>query len=514
MNALIRSITFSASLLILSACSTIDKHAVKEDMHHPGATTSGLLSEARSNVIAPMESEQSAFKLLFQNSDALQWRLALIDHATSSIDLQVFIWSNDICGRVMLDRLMQAADRGVRVRLLIDDFPKGWSDDGMFIISQHSNISMRVFNPTKVRRGIISSIVERVMYFSELNRRMHNKQMLVDGNWAVLGGRNIGNPYFGLDPKYNFRDVDLLITGPVLAELESSFDIYWNSDAAFDALHLKKELSEKKQTKILDAFDSILASDRAYLEQTPFPVERSDWSSDFARLPDEMVPGVATYMQDAPVVRGDRGQRLFEQMQDFAGLGTKDTIVVSPYLIPSKAIIANISTNVANGGRVQILTASMDSNNHTMANSKYKKYRKPLLKSGASIHEFSGQPGAAMRSRSDTSPVTSKFISLHIKAFAVDKRWLYMGSLNMDPRALDINTEDILAIDSPVLTNQLIEEATRMAKPENAWAVTLNDKNKLRWEADGEVRKHQPARSFGQRCTDWFFRWMPIESQL
>lgn len=502
-----------ALLLVLNGCSTLDKDAPKKVMNHPGAAEKGMLTESSARIRQSYQVEDSAFKLVFKNAEALRWRLAVIDHATTSVDLQVFIWSNDEAGRLMMDRLIKAADRGVKVRLLVDDFPGGWSDEAMFLISQHPNMSMRVFNPKDYRGGIGSS-VGNMSNFSELNRRMHNKQMLVDGHWAVLGGRNIGNPYFGLDANYNFRDVDLLITGPILSELESAYDLYWNSDAAFPAERLIDRLSEKKQQKVSKQFAEQLAVDQELLKQTPFPLDVVNWSEQFATLSTTMIPGVATYLQDAPVVRGDRGQRLYDQMKDFSGLGEKDTLIISPYLIPSREMLNSMRENNEKGGSVTILTASLGSNNHTSANSHYKKYRKPLLEGGATIYEFKGQPNAAMRELSDTAPVKAGFISLHVKAFALDKRWVYMGSLNMDPRALEINTEDILAIDSPALAERLIEEARLMAAPENAWSVYLNEKGKVRWQSGDEIRKHQPSRGFGQSCVDWLLRWLPIESQL
>lgn len=514
MQILKRSVRMVAVLMALSGCATLEKNPPKPEMVFDGPASTGFLHDFGRRALASAKPEESAFHFVFTNAEALRWRLALIDHASTSIDLQVFIWEVDESGRLIMDRLIKAAERGVKVRLLIDDIPKGWSDLGMKAASDVPNMSMRDFNPSLVRRGVVGSTLEWAFNFSQLNRRMHNKQMLVDGRWAVLGGRNIGNSYFGLDRDYNFRDVDLLIAGPILSELEASFDLYWNSEAAYPAEAMYRELSEKKRQRLLERFTARLAADRGLLDQTSIPVDPVDWTEEFTRVTETMIPGVAVYMYDEPIVRGDRGKRLYTQLQEFSGVGSKETVIISPYLIPSEEIMAEIQRAVEQGGNVHILTASMDSNNHTMANSHYKKYRKPLLKSGATIREFKGQPGPAMRARSDTAPVEADFISLHIKAFAENRKRVYIGSLNMDPRALVINTENILAIDSPALAEQLIDEARHMSQPENAWSVQLNADGKVRWVSDNETRKHQPARGVGQRVSDWFFRWMPIESQL
>lgn len=501
------------SFAIVSGCSSLPKNPPKEYSVHPGPATSGLLAEQSQEFLKNCNSEESVFKLLFDNTEALQWRLALIDSAQSTIDLQVFIWDDEVAGRLLLDRLMKAASRGVQVRLLIDDFPKSFSDDDIYLMSHIENIDMRSFNPGHSRDNL-SGAIEMSAKFSKLNRRMHNKMILGDGTWAILGGRNIGDAYYGLDKTYNFRDLDSLITGPILTQLESAYDLYWNCDAAYPGQYMAKKVSDKKSKKLFHKFYETLTDDRVLLRQTPFPVMVRNWENEFKQLESKMIPGVATFLHDAPIVQGKRGKRLVDQIREHRGDDEEEMVIVSPYLIPSKIMIDRTRRKIKEGSSCTIVTASMDSNNHTMANSHYKKYRKPLLQTGVNLYEFSGQPGKVMREKTDTHPVVSDFVSLHIKAFVIDKRWLYMGSLNMDPRALVINTEDMLVIDSPRLAEQFLKEVELMKLPENSWAVTLNEKGNLRWTANEEVRKHQPSRGFGQRCADWFFRILPIESQL
>jgi putative cardiolipin synthase len=415
----------------------------------------------------------------------------------------------------MLSRIAAAAERGVKVRLLLDDLTKDWSDRGTALVARSPNIQVRRFNPGRVRKGVIGRTFQMSTQFMTLNRRMHNKQLIVDGRWAIVGGRNIGNPYFGLSTKYNNRDLDMLVAGPVISDMGEDFDEYWNADAAYPGDAMFKDLSEREEEKIWDRFNKEVIADRELLKQTTIPVEPIDWGPWFAGLPTNMVFGTAQCLQDSPEVKGDRGIRLVEQIDALAPEVKHISCIITPYMIPTKEQIASIEKGVKEEGRrIQLLVPSMESNNHTMAHSHYKKYRKKLLRAGAELYEFRGQPSAELRTMSDTDPVKSKFISLHTKAFVLDDHWVLLGSLNVDPRSIKINTEHMMIIDSPELAKQLRADYDWMIDPSNAWQVTLNEKGKLRWTSSAGTKKNQPANSFGQRCKDFFWRLMPVEGQL
>ena len=415
----------------------------------------------------------------------------------------------------MLDRIMKAAGRGVQVRLLIDDMPKDWSDEATAAVARLPNIQLRRFNPGRVRKGAIPRMFQMSVHFRKLNRRMHNKQMVVDGQWGMLGGRNLGNPYFGLAKKYNNRDLDLLITGTVIPKMSKDFDEYWNADATYPGEAMSDKLSQKKTKKLWSRFDAAIQEDRPLFLQTRIPPEPINWSREFAPLPDQMVMGTAQLLQDTPEVKGDRGVRLVDQIEEAVIEIQHQSCIITPYMIPTKEQLADMTQTIEkNGRRVRFLVPAMESNNHTMAHSHYKKYRKRILDAGVELYEFRAQPSAELRAVSDTNPVQADFISLHTKAFALDDHFVLIGSLNVDPRSIQINTEHMLLIDSTELAAQLLSDFEMMTAPENAWAVTRNDKGKLRWTSGDEVRKHQPARGFGQRCSDFFWRWMPVEGQL
>lgn len=500
---------------LLSACTNLPASPAKTASTHMPAAQEGLLAQAGSAVLNGRTEADSAFLMIPENDAALQWRLALIDSAVQSIDLQVFIWSDDECGRLMLDHILKAVERDVRVRLLIDDVGWDWPDEWTAMLDRMDGLEVRRFNPGRRRNSNVGRGYDFTVNLKKLNRRMHNKQMVVDGRWAVFGGRNIGNPYFGLSKKYNFHDLDVLMAGPAIDDLATGFDAYWNSEAAYPGEAMSGELSEKKVAKNWKRFHAVVEKDRELLQKTPFAVEPKDWSASFEKLSSAMVFGSAKYLRDEPVVEGDRGTRLEDQIRQEAPDWQTVARVISPYFIPSREHIDAIHASVHKKGRtMKLLVPSMESINHTHIHSHYKKYRKDLLRAGAELYELSGYPSEKLRLICDTPPVKAPFISLHVKGATYDDRWTVVGSLNLDPRALKINTEHILLIDSPELSVQFRKHYDWIADTSNAWNVSFTEKEKLRWTMADETVTRQPARSLGQRCLDSLYRTFPLEKTL
>jgi putative cardiolipin synthase len=450
--------------------------------------------------------------LLIRNDDALNWRLALIDHAVSSIDAQYFIWEDNKTARLLLERLIKAADRGVRVRLLVDDLPLIGKDRQIAALSNHPYFDIKLFNPGSVRDSTLGAIGEFLLYFRELNRRMHNKLFVVDNHLAIIGGRNIGNPYFGLSKKYNFRDLDALVAGAVVEELSEAFDVYWNADLAYPGIAMADVDSAKLKQEMRDFISQYLDEKQDIL--AAYPRQPQNWEEKFLQLPSRMKKGEAHVIQDKPVQMGGEELRLVDMLRYLAEPNHKELTIVTPYLIPVRNFLENIAKLSSEGVKVTILTGSMGSNNHTVAHSHYKKYRRRILATGANLYEFKHDPSQQMRELSDVPPVQASFISLHIKAIVGDRKRCFIGSLNLDPRAIEINTENGLYIESADLAEELARQFDMMMAPENAWRVYLNEDNRLRWESSSGTASRQPARSFGQRIADFFFRLLPIESQL
>jgi len=240
----------------------------------------------------------------------------------------------------------------------------------------------------------------------------------------------------------------------------------------------------------------------------------AQWREVLMQLPSYMETGEAHFIQDTPLVLEDEELRLADMLDRLAAPNHKELIIVTPYCIPRKDFLESISAMSSDGVKVKIITASMGSNNHTVAHSHYKKYRQRILSSGAELYEFRHDPSPAIRDISDVEPIKSKFICLHVKALVGDRKRCFVGTLNLDPRALEINTENGLYIESEGLSKQIAEQFDAMMAPENAWRVYLNEDNRIRWKSESGVVSRQPARGFCQRIADFFFRLLPIEGQL
>jgi putative cardiolipin synthase len=499
------------TVLLVSGCAILDTPPQQPLVYSLPPATSGVLAEVTAAVANRFGTEQSGFIPLIRNYDGLSWRLALADHATTSIDAQYFIWQDDAAGNLLYDRLLKAADRGVRVRLLVDDIALAAKEKEIASISNHPNFEIKIFNPGRVRNRTLAGMFEFLINFKKLNRRMHNKLFVVDNSMAIAGGRNIGNEYFGLGEKYNFRDLDVMAAGPVVEELSDAFDKYWNSEVAYPGAAMSKKASLEYVEKLRGLLDDYLDKHREVLASYPLKPKR--WDRELLALPELMKPGKGHFLQDDPVSFDGEEHRLIDMIRFLAAPNHDELVIVTPYLIPQPDFLERLATLSSEGVEVKILTGSMGSNNHTMAHSHYKKYRRPLLATGAKMYEFRHDPSLAAREKAEVAPAHADFISLHIKALVGDRKRCFIGSLNLDPRAVEINTENGLYIESPELAEQLLAEFENMMGSENAWHLYL-EKDELRWTSGSETVATQPARGFGQRIADFFFRLLPIESQL
>ncbi len=495
--------------LPLVGCRTITQNPMRVPSSARSAADAGLLKRTSQQVLTNCKAGESAFMLLPGNQEALEWRLAMIDHATSSLDIKYFIWEGDECGRLLLERLIRAAERGVRVRLLVDDMTLTASDHYTALLASLKNLDIRIYNPTR-HRGLSGWLD----YISKArhNQRMHNKLMVIDGHWAIAGGRNVGNSYYGLSDKYNFRDLDVLITGELIPELAHAFDEYWNAPQAYPGGELVKTPVGKKRRKLVAKAGKKMSEAEQILRFSPYPIATWDWSDRFERLPQAMVAGTAEYYHDAPALGGTKRLRMLDLLETNQPPPTATATYVSPYFLPNETMLTGMQKMVDDGVAVSLVTTTLAANNHTPVHSHYKKYRRKILQTGTKLYEFDHQPDAAIRDLADTTPMVSPFISLHVKAAVIDSKRIVMGSLNLDPRAMVLNTENLLVIHSVPLAKQLESLISSLLEPGNAWEVTGG--KHLRWTSGDEVRKRVPARSGWQRVGDFFYRWLPIESQL
>jgi putative cardiolipin synthase len=507
-----RVVVILSAVAVVNACTFLPDAGPQPLERALPSSTTGKLAKFSEAIAETFGEGQSGFLMIPEARSALLWRLALADLATTSIDIQYFIWQGDESSGLLFDRLLRAADRGVRVRLLVDDLVLATDDRTIGAISQHPNVNIKLFNPGKVRDSTLGGLGNFLLNFRQLNRRMHNKMFAVDNHVAIIGGRNIGNPYFGLSEKYNFMDLDLLMAGPIVTEVTQAFDEYWNVERAYPGSALAGKVKPGDIEALLEGLADQIEEDSEFLQS--YPIDDYNWDTEWSGLMARMDGGEGHFVQDVPVeIHGDN-LRLVDMLDYLFGPTDQELIIGSPYLIPSKDFLEGLARLAEKGITVKIITGSLASNNHTAAHSHYKKYRKRILATGAELYEFRAQPSAGIRAAADVPPVTAKFISLHTKTLSADGERCFIGSLNLDPRAVEINTENGLYIESAGLCSKLTEGLKALTHPDNAWRVYLNEDNYLRWESSDGTVSRQPARSGWQRVTDFFLRLLPIESQM
>ncbi len=497
-------------LLLCAACRTTP-------MELPPLPRQRALAPSPSGPLAELDrarqqrlGDQSGFLLLDHNEDALRWRIALVDSAVRSLDLQYYLWFRDASGQLLAAAVLRAADRGVRVRLLVDDLLYFGRDEKIAAVDAHPNVDVRLYNPWRERDRRAGRLVEFLSQTDRLNGRMHNKLMVADGRVAICGGRNVGDHYFGLGEDYNFHDLDLLGVGPVAAKLSRAFDAFWNSGAVAaganlgeDDLPLLERLRAEQQEK--------LAADPR-LER--FPTETADWSEKLGALPDRLHGGSAEPVFDRPGDDpGEKDHGSIAGQREAVLAAREELLFENAYWVPRAASFEQIrETWTDRGVRVVVVTNSLASHDVPAVNSEYKKWRRPALESGIELYEI--RHDAAVKAKQDTPPIESGFLGLHVKAFVVDREVLYVGSHNLDPRSRDINTELGVLVRSPSLARELARLIEQDTRGENSWAVRLDEDGDLVWESADERVTRQPARNGWQRVEDGLLGLLPLEDQL
>ena len=451
------------------------------------------------------------YVLLNDGPGALDWRLRAIDSATDSIELQTFLWSFDTSGAWILDHLVAAADRGITIRLLIDDTFLLSQDSALLALHRHPNIEYRVFNPYKRRAdGFTTRQILNLAEFHRLDHRMHNKAMVIDNRVAIIGGRNLADEYFGLHEGANFRDIELIAGGSIVQDISRSFDDYWNDrwSIPIDLLSQLEPATPDPESlrQIRDASVHIhreeTAEVRAMKWRQLVASAANGHGQLFADLPPDRDLGKGLY---APT-------RLANELIALFDAAREEILIASAYLIPTPALEGAVERAVARGVRVRILTNSVRSNNHLTAHSAYRNHVHQLLHDGADLHEV--QIDARDRGLYMITPIGQKTLALHAKAMAIDRDKVFVGSANLDPRSLRINTEMALLVESEELNTQLREALMRDFSPANAWHLQLDDGGGVVWVSDRKTLTTQPTAGFMQLIEDWFFALLPLEDEL
>lgn len=457
----------------------------------------------------------SAVHALDDPLDAFAARVLTARAAQQSLDVQVYLWHDDATGRLLLEEAREAAHRGVRVRLLIDDNAVPALDPVLAMLDALPSLEVRLFNPT-VSRGW-RRWVAWLREFSRLHRRMHNKAWIVDGRLAIVGGRNIGDAYFASTGQVAFADLDLIAVGQVAGEVGDSFDRYWNSPHAWPASALLRAVSPLDPAR----FAATVASDRndplaaACLQAT----SRSNLLGDLAAgaLAWERVPVQLLADDPAKVVTAPEavGQGLLPSLRGAFGDPRRTLDLVSPYFVPGAHGLELLGSLVARGVRVRVLTNSLAATDVPAVHGGYARWRSALLRAGVELYEL--RPDARRRRRRvgrlrdrlrDRLRVPS---SLHAKTFAVDGERIFVGSFNLDPRSVALNTEMGLVVDSPSLARRL-GRALDDIHPHIAWRVVLDANGSLRWDGEGAWSStREPAAPLGRRIVARLMAWLRVD---
>jgi len=467
--------------------------------------------------IAPAEAKhpgQSGFRLVREGPEAFATRSRTALAAGRSLDVQTYIWNNDGTGSYLAYRVLQAADRGVRVRLLVDDMDARSKNYGFAALDAHPNIDVRMFNPFESRAGGLSFVFEALGSFQRINRRMHNKTWIADNRIAIVGGRNLGDEYFGASDEVNFVDLDFAMVGPIVRQASDSFDRYWNSPLAYpmvvlapeavspEALeHLRQQFkawvpteSQRRFTEELEQNDEVqrlIAGD--------WPME---WTSKFRFVSDDPLKALGKG-------GGIAGSHVLELLGPAVKNSRNSVSILSPYFVPGEAGTKAFVDTAKAGSDVRILTNSLAANDVAAVYGGYSEWREPLLEGGVKLWELKPLPGSAMKS----SLFGSSGASLHTKALTVDGSVVFVGSYNLDPRSTSLNCEQGVFVEDTVIAGQLEQLFAQETSGARAWEVTLVE-GKLRWSDGTTTHDSAPDASFGRKFQAWAARVLPVSSQL
>jgi len=511
-NTCVRLLALLVLLVGAAGCATLPENPPRGPPSQAlPPSAEGALAELESSLRPRLGEQGSAWLVLDSNEEALRWRLVLLDSARHSIDLQYYFWWEDETGQLVMKHVIEAADRGVRVRILLDDLTTLLEDHRKpkvrdwqtAILNAHPNIELRLFNAFR-SRSLLGRGFDFLRRMDVMNQRMHNKMLVADNRAVITGGRNIGNEYFGFATEFNFRDIDVLGVGPVVRQTSAVFDRFWNSEwvVPVAALELDADSSDVRAET-----PRILGS----LEGTPvverFPVSRANWSDELEQLSKSAHVGPGRVLTDT-LVAGEVRHRMPKAMHDLMASAKSELLITNSYVIPDEQDIALFRDLQARGVRVKLLTNSLASQDVPAVNSHYKSWRKPLLQAGVELYET--RPDAAIGPLlADTPPVRAEFVGLHVKAIVVDRRTVFIGSMNLDPRSEELNSEMGVVIDSEPLALQMVGIIERDMQPANAWRVWLTERGALQWVAEGQTLRRQPARGLWQRAQDLFFMLFP-----
>lgn len=477
---------------------------------------------------APLPSFRAQFlpaglHLLASSGDAFAARLELIRNCRTTLDIQYYLIHDDYTGKEIINEILKAASRGVKVRILVDNLYIGDIANTLATLHAHRNIDVRSFNPSsKPRRHFIARMLNLFASFEHYSKRMHNKALIADSQLAIIGGRNLGDEYFGIHSDFDFSDLDILIRGDVICQLQDSFETYWKSEHShpFDTLELKPHRPEHVRQLRLTLYKYKQRLNKLKTGKPPLSYET------YGKLPlnsIDYIPAVTRYVADSPDKIAENADIArcagMDALYDLLAKAKSEFVAVTPYLIPQEEGMERFSQLVKRGVNVKILTNSLASTDVSIAHAAYSRYRKRMLEAGIRLYELKPIPGK--RSRQNLFRRASRS-SLHAKAYIIDREFVVLGSFNLDPRSQKRNTESALIVHSPELAAQLLNMFDEITQLENTYHLILRktwrNRQRIEWQSRRNRRmvyyRRDPKPGPLRRAITFLFYYLVPESQL
>ncbi|MBI1451335.1 MULTISPECIES: phospholipase D-like domain-containing protein [Acinetobacter] len=517
------AVLLSVSLCLgIPACTTLPKQ-IQQPVEYGFSIPTEQTTLGK--IITPLRDANpglTGYHVLYDPLEALAARLELINKAEKTLDLQYYIWDNDKIGSMALHSIIQAADRGVKVRLLIDDNNSKKMEGIYLALDQHTNIDVKLYNPYRFRHY---RAMDMLLDLKRINRRMHNKSFIADNQIALIGGRNMSNQYYNVSDNYQFSDVDVMLVGSASDEIVHSFDEYWNDDYAFpvkqlvNARHytlrfpdLKQQLEKHDQEVTVQNYLNLATRSHAF----------ENWLNNSIQL--DWVK--AEVVKDSPSkikAKAKKEEHLNFQLLNHLERPNQSVDIVSAYFVPEKKGAKQLGELATNGTKVRILTNSFKANDVPVVHAFYAKYREDLLKNDVQLYEFLANPNIEnLNSNTDELAKKAKVSikglsrsSLHAKLMALDEKQVFIGSFNFDPRSAYLNTEIGVLLYSPQLA-----KAVHQTMDENlskfAYKLVLDANQNINWKiklANEKTRiyKKEPRMKWWQRAGMKMIAWLPIE---
>lgn len=473
------------------------------------AKSAGVVPQRVKTVVDELISEHSGLSgvyVLEKGEESLIARAWLTDNTVKSIDVQYFIWSTDNIGILAAEALLNAAERGIKVRVIVDDLLIDAPDDSMLALAAHANIEVRIYNPKhSVGISLWQRIVNLVVDFRLSNQRMHDKVFLVDGRVAVTGGRNMADEYFDYDHDYNFRDRDVLLLGPVVERMEENFDNFWQNPLAVPVGKLLQDtVAEAQRRKIYAGLHAYAADTENFAPE----VRRAllDFEDKFQVILKDLVWAEIVFLSDIPEKNRTKGlngggQTTSALVKVVSG-ATKSIRIQSPYLVMPEGALELFSSLVKKGVKVEISTNSLASTDNLQAFSGYLKQRSEIIEKGIRVYEYRPNPAIQeeLVERYKEAGKDAPVFAIHAKTMVIDGETLFVGTFNLDPRSANLNTEVGVLIRNAGLAGQVEEYIIKDMLPENSW----------------DPRRDNPEShvSFSKRLKVFFWKLLPLTPLL